>query len=75
MWDTDPMTRTYLESMDYKAHAMMRAGVPEDDYISYTNASRNDPLEQRYKGADRVARLRALKMQYDPAGIFTRQLL
>lgn len=61
--------------MDKKAQDATRAGTHEAAFVSYTNSSRDDPLEYRYKGAERIARLKALKEQYDPTGVFTKQLL
>lgn len=53
----------------------MRRGDNEKDYVSYTNTCRDGPLEWRYKGQDRIARLKSLKKKWDPTGIFTRELL
>lgn len=61
--------------MDEKAQAAMRQGSNEDDYISYTNTTRDDPLSYRYKGEQRIQRLQELKRLWDPKGVFTAQLL
>jgi hypothetical protein len=53
----------------------MRRGVEEQEFISYTNTNREGPISYRYKGADRIERLKALKKQWDPTGVFTTQLL
>ena len=42
----------------------------EGGYVSYTNNTRADPLEWRYKGEERVGRLRGLKGVWDPKGVF-----
>lgn len=60
---------------DLAAIKQMRAGAEEASYVSYTNTSRDSPLEHRYKGAERIARLKALKQTWDPEGAFTKQLL
>jgi FAD/FMN-containing dehydrogenase len=61
--------------MEKKAKRIGRAGDREDEFISYTNTCRDDPIEWRYKGQDRIARLKALKKQWDPTGVFTKELL
>ena len=53
----------------------MRSGTKEKSYIAYTNTSRNDPIEYRYKDPAAVQKLRRLKGQWDPDGCFTSQLL
>ncbi|KAK6845397.1 hypothetical protein PG995_015507 [Apiospora arundinis] len=74
-WYTDTANHDLVASMDKKAQDVMREGAQEVDFVSYTNSSREGPLEYRYKGAGRIAKLKALKQQYDPAGVFTSQLL
>ena len=53
----------------------MREGSEEETFIAYTNAHRDDPLEYRYKGADRIAKLKELKKRWDPSGCFTKEFL
>ncbi|KAG4219740.1 hypothetical protein PC116_g31781 [Phytophthora cactorum] len=74
-WYTDAANHEFVDAMDRKAQAAMREGTKEEAFVSYTNTSREDPIEYRYKGTDTVDRLRALKTRVDPAGIFTKQLL
>jgi len=74
-WYTDPANHDFVRQMDQKAQVALRTGTKQDAFISYTNTSREDPLEYRYKGADRIARLKALKKEFDPTGIFTKELL
>lgn len=74
-WYTDASNHDFVAAMDQKARAVMRAGTEEEAFVSYTNTNRPDPLEHRYKGSDRIARLRALKRQLDPTGVFTSELL
>lgn len=64
-----------MESMDKRAQAIGRKGDKEDEFISYTNTCREGPLEWRYKGQDRIARLKTLKKKWDPKGVFTKELL
>ncbi|KAK6949009.1 hypothetical protein Daesc_009081 [Daldinia eschscholtzii] len=74
-WYTDAANHEFVDAMDRKAQAAMREGTKEEAFVSYTNTSREDPIEYRYKGTGTVDRLRALKTRVDPAGIFTKQLL
>ncbi|KAK8006694.1 FAD binding domain-containing protein [Apiospora marii] len=74
-WYTDTANHEFVAAMDKKAQDATRAGTHEEAFVSYTNSSREDPLEYRYKGAERIAKLKALKKQYDPTGVFTKQLL
>jgi len=74
-WYTDPKQHEKILQFDQKAQSQMRKGIEEKDFVVYTNTSRTDPLEYRYKGEDRIAKLKALKKKWDPNGIFTKQLL
>ncbi|KAI0835703.1 FAD-binding domain-containing protein [Hypoxylon sp. FL0890] len=74
-WYTDEANHEFVSDMDQRAQAAMRAGTHEEAFISYTNTTREDPLEYRYRGADRVKRLKALKQEFDPTGVFTKELL
>ncbi|RYP23001.1 hypothetical protein DL767_008926 [Monosporascus sp. MG133] len=74
-WYTDSANDDFVAMMDRKAQAAMRVDTEQDDFVSYTNTTRDDPLEYRYKGADRISKLKALKKQLDPTGIFTQELL
>ena len=53
----------------------MRSDTAQDSYIAYTNTSRNDPIEYRYKDAAAVEKLRNLKHHWDADGCFTSELL
>ena len=54
---------------------LMRGGHQEADWIDYQNSTRDGPVENRFKGEDRLARLRMLKREWDPMGVFTREFL
>ena len=60
---------------DEAAQKQMRVGTVQKAFVSYTNTSREDPIEDRYKGTERLAKLRALKKEWDPKGIFTETFL
>ena len=53
----------------------MREGTEHTAFISYTNTNREDPIEYRYKGEERRRKLKALKKEWDPTGVFTKELL
>ncbi|KAK8052542.1 FAD binding domain-containing protein [Apiospora rasikravindrae] len=74
-WYTDAKNHGYVDAMNKKAQGATRAGTDEADFVSYTNTSRDDPLGYRYKGTERIAKLRELKAKHDPTGVFTKQLL
>ncbi|KAI0386310.1 FAD-binding domain-containing protein [Hypomontagnella monticulosa] len=74
-WYTDPANHELVASMDMKAQAAMREGTQQETFVSYTNTTREGPLEYRYKGAERLQRLKALKKEFDPTGVFTKELL
>lgn len=74
-WYTDAKDHDYVAAIDKKAQEATLVGTDEAAYVSYTNTNRDDPLEYRYKGSERIARLKALKSKYDPTGVFTKQLL
>ncbi|KAL7927964.1 hypothetical protein ACQKWADRAFT_278347 [Trichoderma austrokoningii] len=52
-----------------------RSGLTADEFITYTNCNRADPLQWRYKGAERIRKLKELKSKWDPAGSFTQEFL
>ncbi|KAF3008217.1 hypothetical protein E8E14_009289 [Neopestalotiopsis sp. 37M] len=74
-WYQDPESDEYIESADRRAQAISRKGDDEELFVSYTNTSRDDPISWRYKGEDRIDRLRALKKKWDPKGVFTKTFL
>lgn len=53
----------------------VRRNQPKEKYSFYQNFSREIPIEQRYKGAERLEKLKDLKKIWDPQGVFTKQLL
>jgi hypothetical protein len=58
-----------------RAIAAMRVGTEESEFVDYANCNRIDPIERRYRGKERLERLRMLKKKWDPNGVFTKQLL
>lgn len=74
-WYTDPNLHEKILEIDKKAQAIMRSDTREDAFIAYTNTSRDDPIEHRYKDAAAVSKLKELKRHWDPDGFFTKELL
>ncbi|KAI0122731.1 FAD-binding domain-containing protein [Daldinia grandis] len=74
-WYTDAANNEFVDVMGRKAQAAMREDTEEESFVSYTNTTREDPIEYRYKGTGTVDRLRSLKKRVDPTGIFTGELL
>ena len=50
-------------------------GPERSEWADYQNGTRSGPIELRFKDEERLARLRRLKQLWDPAGVFTDQLL
>ena len=53
----------------------VRFGTDPKDLVDVTHGTRTGPIELRFPDKEKLAKLRALKREYDPQGIFTRQLL
>lgn len=74
-WYTDPTLHEKVLAFDKKAQQIMRSDTIPEAYVAYTNTSRDDPIENRYKSDDTVRKLKALKREWDPEGYFTKELL
>ncbi|MCJ1311794.1 hypothetical protein MMC25_005467 [Agyrium rufum] len=75
LWYTNPSLHEQMGEYDQAARKQMRHDTVESAYISYTNSNREDPVEYRYKGDDRLSKLRDLKKIWDPKGGFTKEFL
>ncbi|KAK1230304.1 hypothetical protein PQX77_006597 [Marasmius sp. AFHP31] len=74
-WYTDPASHSEVSRIEQQALALVREGQPDDHVSTYQNWTRTDPIEIRYRGKQRLEKLKALKKQWDPNGVFTRELL
>ncbi|KAL3459522.1 FAD binding domain-containing protein [Aspergillus heterothallicus] len=74
VWYTNPENCAKVDAYNDECIAVVR-GPDKSQYIDFQNATRSGPIEYRYPGEERLARLRELKRQWDPKGVFTRQLL
>lgn len=74
-WYHDEASGDKVADAEQRAIAVMRADQVPASYIDYPNVNRESPLERRYRGVERLAKLRKLKRELDPRGILTTQLL
>ena len=75
LWYPDLSKHEDMLKYDHGARKEMRVNTEEAAYISFTNSNREDPVEHRYRGADRLSKLKALKKKWDPKGGFTKEFL
>ncbi|PQE08303.1 FAD binding domain containing protein [Rutstroemia sp. NJR-2017a BVV2] len=73
IWHTDSKSQARVSEYSFKTLPIMRGEAT--DLVDFVNGTRTEPLDRRYRGDARLNRLRALKKKWDPAGIFTNQLL
>ena len=74
IWHTDPKNRSKVDEYNEKCLTVMR-GPNISEWADYQNGTRSGPIELRFRGIDRLARLQQLKKKWDPTGVFTTQLL
>lgn len=74
IWHTDKNNRSKVDEYNNKTLDIMR-GPNQETWVDFQNATRSSPIQQRYRGKERLDRLRALKKEWDPTGVFTDQLL
>jgi hypothetical protein len=74
-WYTNPKSRMTADRLENAAiGGLIRKFRPEEIH-RYQNFDRSSPIENRYMGAKRINKLRALKKKYDPKGLFTKIFL
>ena len=74
-WYTNAQSHDKVLRFEQEALTAMRAGQNEADFVDYQGVNRVGPIERRYRGTERLAKLRRSKKEWDPSGVFTRQLL
>jgi len=74
IWHTDAKNRAAVDSFNEKCLAIMR-GPNIAEYIDFANGTRDGPIEWRFRGKERLDKLRQLKKTWDEFGVFTRQFL
>lgn len=50
-------------------------GNDDSNFVDFQNGTRVGPIERRFRGNERITRLKALKREWDPRGVFTSELL
>ena len=63
-----------MDEFNDRSLVIMR-GQNDEEWVDYQNGTREDPIERRFRGEERLERLRRLKKLWDPTGVFTTQLL
>ncbi|KAK8022292.1 FAD binding domain-containing protein [Apiospora rasikravindrae] len=74
IWHTDPAAREQVDMFNDECIRIMR-GPDRSEYADFQNGTRTGPLELRFRGPGKLDKLKALKLKWDPVGVFTRQLL
>ncbi|KAJ7482374.1 hypothetical protein B0H11DRAFT_2173301 [Mycena galericulata] len=74
-WYTDPESHAEVYRIEQEVLALLRQGQAAENEAAFQNWSRDEPLQRRYRGAERLGKLKRLKKEWDPKGIFTVQLL
>lgn len=67
--------RVIVQRFEDEVLTAMRNGQEAEGFIDYGSVVRNTPVERRFPGVDRIAKLRSVKEKWDPEGIFTRESL
>lgn len=75
LWYADPANAGIVDEMSEKVIVVMRQEQREDEYIDLPNGHRSGSLRYRHPGKGRLEKLMELKRQWDPKGVFTKQLL
>ncbi|KAL9580668.1 MAG: hypothetical protein Q9212_004356 [Teloschistes hypoglaucus] len=76
--DRPPLAESSLPKVfEFEGRAIdaMRQGTKPESYIDLPHGTRTHPIERRFPDKDTLAKLRALKKQFDPQGTFTGELL
>ncbi len=60
---------------EQRAIETMRLGTAPDTYVDLPHGTRTGPIERRFRGRERLAKLQSLKKEFDPQGKFTREFL
>ncbi|KIJ46029.1 hypothetical protein M422DRAFT_59649 [Sphaerobolus stellatus SS14] len=74
-WYTDSKSHEEVNNAEKDVFELVHGTQTAEERATYPNWSRDDPIESRYRDANRLVKLKALKEEWDPQGIFTRQLL
>lgn len=64
-----------VSAFEQRAIEIMRLGTRSENFVDLPHGTRTGPIERRFHGQERLAKLRALKTEIDPQGAFTREFL
>ncbi|KAI1135516.1 hypothetical protein F5Y05DRAFT_174026 [Hypoxylon sp. FL0543] len=74
IWYTNSASQQRVDELNDMSIDIMR-GPNRAEYADFQNGTRTGPIELRFRGEGKVGKLKLLKKQWDPQGMFTRQLL
>ncbi|KAJ6490188.1 hypothetical protein DFH09DRAFT_1454483 [Mycena vulgaris] len=74
-WYTNAESHAEVYRIEQEVLALMREGQTEENEAAFQNWTRDEPLRRRYRGVERLEKLKGLKKEWDPKGVFTSQLL
>ncbi|XXG97967.1 hypothetical protein Hte_004283 [Hypoxylon texense] len=74
-WASDKEGLDYAHEVAQETKEHLRRQQDKDEYSIYGNFSRSAPVEERFKGRERLEKLRGLKLRWDPDGVFTKEFL
>lgn len=76
-WYSEPSSQEAVQRYLEDVIAVTRRGQKEEEYVDFTNSVRGpeSPVERRYRGRERLERLRGLKQKWDPRGLFSKEFL
>jgi len=74
-WYTSPDSHDEAKRLSNETLAHFRRNQPKSMHTVYQNWTREDPVEWRYQGDKRLARLKELKEKWDSKGVFTAEFL
>ncbi|KAJ7713557.1 hypothetical protein B0H16DRAFT_1667322 [Mycena metata] len=62
-WYTSPESHAEVYRIEQEVLSLMRQDQDEEDEAAFQNWTRNEPLRRRYRGAERLEKLRRLKKE------------
>lgn len=74
-WYSDPASHDAVSRAEKDVVALVQQDQGQDKYRSYQNWSRDGPIEHMFSGQGWQERLKTLKQEWDPNGVFTRLFL
>lgn len=77
VWCSQEQNVPVIERCLDQAQSVVRAGQAEADFVDFTNSLREpeSPIERRYRDSSRLQKLRELKREWDPTGVFSNEFL